>query len=86
MDVSKLEKLKVVELKAELKARNLDVKGVKAVLIERLKDAIEKDVPLIGEFFKFLHKISRENEMKIFSIKTPSRHFCSEEIFKCCRF
>lgn len=49
MDLSKLEKLKVVELKAELQARNLDIKGVKAVLIERLKEAIEKGTPLVGK-------------------------------------
>lgn len=54
MDIAKLEKLKVVELKAELQARNLDTKGVKAVLIERLKDAIEKGVPLIGKFIKIV--------------------------------
>lgn len=53
MDFSKLEKLKVVELKAELIARNIDTKGVKAVLIERLKDAIEKGTPLVGKYFQY---------------------------------
>ncbi|XP_052859651.1 heterogeneous nuclear ribonucleoprotein U-like protein 2 [Anopheles cruzii] len=38
-----LAKLKVAELKAELAARNLDTKGVKAVLLERLKEAIERE-------------------------------------------
>lgn len=34
-------KLKVVELRAELSSRGLDTKGVKAVLVERLKKALE---------------------------------------------
>lgn len=38
-----LNKLKVVELKAELANRGLDTKGVKAVLVERLKAALEGD-------------------------------------------
>lgn len=37
-------KLKVVELRAELSARGLDAKGVKAVLVKRLKDALEKEL------------------------------------------
>lgn len=35
--------MKVNELKAELQARGLDTKGVKAQLIERLKEAMEKE-------------------------------------------
>ncbi|XP_059484411.1 heterogeneous nuclear ribonucleoprotein U-like protein 1 [Neocloeon triangulifer] len=38
-----LNKLKVVELKAELQARGLDTKGNKPVLVERLKEALEKE-------------------------------------------
>ena len=38
-----LNKLKAVELKAELANRGLDTKGVKAVLVERLKAALEGD-------------------------------------------
>ena len=41
--VMDLAKLKVADLKAELAARNLDTKGVKAVLLERLKEAIERE-------------------------------------------
>lgn len=36
-------KLKVVELRAELAARGLDQKGVKAVLVSRLQAALEQD-------------------------------------------
>lgn len=38
-----LNKLKVVELRAELTARGLDTKGVKAVLIDRLKEALDAE-------------------------------------------
>lgn len=36
-------KLKVTELRAELTARGLDTKGVKAVLVERLRQALEEE-------------------------------------------
>lgn len=36
-------KMKVVDLRNELAARNLDTKGVKNVLVKRLKDALESE-------------------------------------------
>eukprot|EP00057_Strongylocentrotus_purpuratus_P020501 XP_011674975.1 PREDICTED: heterogeneous nuclear ribonucleoprotein U-like protein 1 isoform X2 [Strongylocentrotus purpuratus] len=41
-------KLKVAELRAELQARGLDSKGVKAVLIERLENALLDDAEEVG--------------------------------------
>lgn len=43
-------KLKVVELRAELSARGLDTKGNKAVLVKRLKEALEEEIGE-GNFF-----------------------------------
>lgn len=36
-------KLKVTELRAELQARGLDTKGLKNVLVERLREALEDE-------------------------------------------
>lgn len=36
-------KLKVVELRNELQDRGLDTKGNKAALVQRLKEALEKE-------------------------------------------
>uniref|UniRef100_A0A1I8Q821 SAP domain-containing protein n=1 Tax=Stomoxys calcitrans TaxID=35570 RepID=A0A1I8Q821_STOCA len=46
MDLANLDKMKVVDLRNELQTRGLDYKGVKAVLIERLRAHLEGgDVP-----------------------------------------
>uniref|UniRef100_W8AEX7 Protein encore n=1 Tax=Ceratitis capitata TaxID=7213 RepID=W8AEX7_CERCA len=48
MDVAKLEKMKVIDLRKELETRGLDTKGVKAVLVERLRAFIEDGVTAPG--------------------------------------
>lgn len=55
MDVAKLEKMKVVDLRNELQSRGLDTKGVKAVLIERLRAHVEGGAGEGGEFVCMRH-------------------------------
>lgn len=43
-----LGKFKVVELRAQLAARGLDQKGVKAILVSRLQAALERENPSTG--------------------------------------
>ena len=42
MDLSKVDTMKVADLRTELQTRGLDTKGVKLVLIERLKAHFEE--------------------------------------------
>lgn len=41
-------KLKVVELRAELTARGLDSKGIKAVLVARLQEFLDRENGIVG--------------------------------------
>ena len=48
LSVDNVRRLKVAELRVELRKRGIAVTGNKALLVERLCDAIEKNVPLVG--------------------------------------
>lgn len=49
-----LNKMKVPELRKELQARGLDSKGNKPVLIERLREAIEKNSKCLLSLYQIL--------------------------------
>lgn len=59
MDVAKLEKMKVVDLRNELQSRGLDTKGVKAVLVERLRAYVEGGAGDGGKFVCMRHLTAR---------------------------
>ena len=42
-----IDKMKVLELRKELGLRGLSKNGIKGVLVKRLKEGIEKNVPLL---------------------------------------
>ena len=42
-----IKKMKVMELRSALKARGMTTNGSKAVLVSRLEEAVEKNVPLM---------------------------------------
>lgn len=65
--------MKVNDLKAELAARNLDTKGVKAVLVERLKEAFEKDNSLVITDSALAVTASKRLDVVTPSLSTPVR-------------
>ena len=51
-----MDKLKVVELQAQLAIRNMDVRGTKPILVSRLTDVIESEGINVEEFVSSLQK------------------------------
>mgnify|MGYP003326642903 FL=1 len=49
LEIDAVDKMKVLELKAELKKRGVSIRGKKEELINRLKKAIEEKMPIVGE-------------------------------------
>jgi hypothetical protein len=48
--IEEVAKMKVVELKVQLKRRGLSINGLKEVLAARLKEGIQKGTPIIQNF------------------------------------
>ena len=48
-------KLKVAELREELKIRGLDAKGTKPVLVKRLQQALNKEQGIAGKKYNFIY-------------------------------
>ena len=58
-----IKNMKIAELRNELSLRGLSKNGLKAVLVDRLKDAIAKKLPLVSERPLLRMKILTRSEL-----------------------